>query len=635
MSRHEYKALPENRGFSTLSGPPPKESSGASGPGSFYRSILAGALVGLLPWLLASGPLRAQTPVPPADTVAPAEPVQAEAPPQTPEPPPEAPDEAEPSVELESREPLEPFELAETLGDDFKILPGSRSFILTPRDDEAGFSVLELEEGRVAVDGEQVGDDRLRELVGGVVAERLLELSRWEPRDLDRARAEVERLEAETREAETREREDRDVRREREREEALLESGRGRRIRNRSDNQFSVGSGLVIEEDESTRDVAVIGGPLVVLGEVDGDVVSVGGPVEIQGRVDGDVVAVGGSIEVGPNAIIEGEVTSIGGTVDDPHGRIRGGTVQVAVGPFDFLEDIPWGKGRWEPNIELDPWPAFWWGGGWGDVFGSIVLTILLALWITFLVLVGRRFVGQVAQRAEQEPWKAALVGLAVQILFFPTLFVVCVVLAISLIGIPLMLILLPVSLFLLFLFFSFGYAGIATWAGRLLQKRFDWREAGPYLAVLLGILLIQGWTLMGEMLAPVGGPIRLTAWLLILLGLLVKFAAWTTGLGAVFLQGFAPRPASVEGGDLPPLPAGAWDAANAPGDDLASDDLAADDRWLEEDLSPGYGAPDDPPPGGGADGDSTEEPGEPEENAADDETSEGADDGAPEKGAR
>ena len=113
------------------------------------------------------------------------------------------------------------------------------------------------------------------------------------------------------------------------------------------------------------------------------------------------------------------------------------------------------------------------------------------------------------ADRIDREPWKSGLVGLAAQVLFFPVLLVVFIVLMISIVGIPLALLLVPASLLALLVLLLLGYAGVALFAGRRLGERVGLEWYSPFLALLLGVLLIQGWSILGEALGFVGGPPR------------------------------------------------------------------------------------------------------------------------------
>ena len=306
----------------------------------------------------------------------------------------------------------------------------------------------------------------------------------------------------------------------------------------RSDAQVVVGSSLVVEEDESTEDVVVVGGSLTVLGEVFGDAAAVGGSVTIEGRVTGDVSAVGGSVLLGPDAEVMGDAMSFGGSVVlDDGAVIHGEVVEVT-----------------RPGIHWSMWPRMWSWGGWDEhrddwfhvspfdwalsqawrVFALVVL-VLVAF---FALLVGRTPIERIGRRVEVEPWKSGLVGLAAQILFVPMLLTVIVILAVSIVGIPFIL-LLPFALVAVVIAVFFGYVGVALKLGDLLRERFGWSIRSPYMVLLLGILGLRVWSLIGQMINVDGPPLRLFAGLFLLFGFFVGYVAWTLAIGGAVLTRF------------------------------------------------------------------------------------------------
>ncbi len=161
-------------------------------------------------------------------------------------------------------------------------------------------------------------------------------------------------------------------------------------------------------------------------------------------------------------------------------------------------------------------------------------LRVGLLLVVAFLVLLlAPDRVRAVAAVVRTQPWRSGLVGLLAQVLFFPAFLLVVVVLLVSVIGIPLVLVVPPLMVIALVIFFLLGYAAVALAAGRIVERRFDKRYP-PFALVLLGILLIEGWSLAGEFLMALPGPIKMTAFLALAFGFLVQYVAWTVGLGAV-----------------------------------------------------------------------------------------------------
>lgn len=452
----------------------------------------------------------------------------------------------------------------EALEEDFNILTTAQGIGLTPRDESLDFSLLEVQKGVLAADGEEVDEERLFELLGRRDGERLLALAELSSAQLRALRRPInreleERLERIAELQEQRDRELAELESLRDelssRDETAADEEEEEGSRYYTQDRFSFGNSLTIDERESTNDVVVIGGSLEVDGEVLSDAVVIGGGVEVQGSIHGDLTAVGGSISIGPDAEINGDVTSVGGTIDDPYNRVRGGAVQVDLGPLKgvdgvFFDDDDWRDDHWDSGSSF----------GWG--LGSAVLSVIglafFILWILLLTYLNRGYVDGLAQRTEHEPWKAALVGLVSQVLLLPLVAVISLIFVVSIIGIPLLIILLPLGALLLFIFACYGYAGVASWSGRLLQRRFDWRQIGPFTLVVVGILLIEGWAIVGEALSGIGGPIQVSAWLVLILGFLLQYLAWTTGLGSVVLTAFG-REGGFLGGSGP------WNRPNPP----------------------------------------------------------------------
>ncbi len=458
--------------------------------------------------------------------------------------------------------------LLEELADDYQVLTLSDRYLLQPTDPDAGFRVIEITAGAIAVDGETVTGDRLRDLVGDAATtlvdisrlgsaegsaeelrqriERLSEERRLKAEQLEEQVAELEDLEAERLEAVEESLED--ARREQRRDERQ----RRRRGSVRTDTRVSFGSSLTVEDNETSRDVVVLGGSLDVEGKVRGDALVVGGSAEIRGEVSGTVTAVGGSISLGPGARIEGDAISIGGAVHrDPSADVYGEVTEVALGPGFELDDL-WDD-MWIPHWHFD-----WFDFGLGDLFGRISLTVVLAVLLLLLTGLFPRLTTAVGERARREPWKAALVGLLAEVLMVilvaPVLLVVFIILCITIVGIPFAVLLVLFAPLAVAVLFYLGLAGVAQVCGRRLQDRFGWGVTSPYLLLILGVAVIQGWSILGEGLGVLGWPFRLIAWMVLLFGFLVKYIAWTTGLGAMLLHYLSP-PLALQRRPAPPVP--------------------------------------------------------------------------------
>jgi hypothetical protein len=101
------------------------------------------------------------------------------------------------------------------------------------------------------------------------------------------------------------------------------------------------------------------------------------------------------------------------------------------------------------------------------------------------------------------------------------------------------------------------GFSAAAYQFGRVLEARFNWRPRSPYLTTVIGVLAIEVFTLIGHVLAAGGGMLHLFALMFLLLGFLVRFAAWTMGFGAAILTAFANRPDRFRRTPAPPASPG------------------------------------------------------------------------------
>jgi len=429
-------------------------------------------------------------------------------------------------------------ELWSRVVDRYEVVVLSRGLLLEPLDEQIELRTIEIGDDGVALDGEIVDQDALSDLLGEeetALIVQLLEMDRSERRVLFESGGVVREVATEdVVEEDAEDGVDEEMAGNEERH------SRDRDHRKYRDSQIVVGNSLTVEEDEVADEAVVFGGSLYVLGKVAGDAAAIGGSVIISGEVTGDVAAVGGDLTVESGGEILGDAVSVGGEVDiDDDARVRGQIIEVPFGPNLRFGAWPGAifKGRhwWgdpEEMFHLSPWNVatkFMW-----KTFGLIVLGLLACL----VLLVARQPLERVQQKAAMEPWKSGLVGLLTQILFGPLLLLVILILCISIIGIPLLL-LVPFFVLALVLVAFLGYCGVALGIGRFLQSRFGWQLDNPYFVLLLGVLAIQIWCFISDLLDFGWGPLWFFAVMFGIFGVLVKSVAWTVGLGAGVLTRF------------------------------------------------------------------------------------------------
>lgn len=276
---------------------------------------------------------------------------------------------------------------------------------------------------------------------------------------------------------------------------------------------------------------------------VAGDVAVIAGSADIDGEVTGDVAVVGGSLRLGPHATVQGDVAVVGGSLTrDPGATIGGDVADVGIG--DAL------RGRrdgFRPQFN-------WWRGYSVSPFiglgGTVVRIALMMLLVGIVLLVARAPVEQIADRAAAEPLKSWAVGVLAELLFAPVLVVTVVVLAVSIIGIPLLL-LVPVAIVAFVLVCLVGFTGVAYHVGRLVEGRFEQIRNRPYLATVIGIVVIVSPLLVARALGFMGG-LGFIAAAFVVAGFILEYVAWTTGLGAAALVRFGrpvPQPPAPSSG--------------------------------------------------------------------------------------
>ncbi len=279
-----------------------------------------------------------------------------------------------------------------------------------------------------------------------------------------------------------------------------------------------------VERRVRRGEVVRVGGGVTVPRDerVEGDVVAVFGSARIDGEVNGEVTVVLGSVFLGRDAIVRRDVTIVGGELRrDPGARVDGAVRNIAVGGGD------WPRWAW-PALLRDSFAS-----RMGNLVATLLRVALLTLVAVVVVAVGRSSIEAVADRTAADPVRAGLVGFAAQLLFVPVLVVTIVVLAVSIIGIPL-LALVPFGVLIVGLVLLVGFTGVAYHVGRFLNGRLGWTERGAYVTVMLGVLVIVAITVIARSAAVALGG--LAGMPLGALGYFIEYLAWTIGFGAAIL---------------------------------------------------------------------------------------------------
>lgn len=473
----------------------------------------------------------------------------------------------------------------------FEVLPVSDGLLLKPKQPMDGIRALEVRDGQLAIDGREAEADDLERRIGKAAAAPVRALLELDPdelgnlfglstappppsddqdvdalherldQEMEQRRSEIERQQEEIR---------RRIEQEMNRHADDVQQDVARQVqravrrgmhRGDGDARVVMGTPVHVRAGESTGDVVAIGGGITVEGEVMGDAVSVGGSEDITGLVSGNAVSVGGTVRLGPNARVMGDVVSVGGSVErEPGAEILGKVTEVSL--WQGLSMGTW-SGNWNwrrGSLGFD--------GGNSYFDGSLLRFVRCIVFVLVLILLGalasviaRHPLERTSAMAGAQPWKAGIVGLLAVIFFVPAAIIVLILLAVSIIGIPLIL-LWPFAIIGCFFAAFFGYIASAHALARWSENRFGWRIQGPVTTVVLGLFLLHGAWLMARLVdvvdssRNVGGFLRL---ILLLFWCLVNIGAFFVGIGAVILarrRGTAPvQPLVAAPPTLPPPP--------------------------------------------------------------------------------
>ena len=387
---------------------------------------------------------------------------------------------------------------------------------LVPHQREAGIRLIEIRNGGVAVNGSAITARETRERLGkdADLILRVTYLDVSAQRELARADSGATTSQANTQENA---------------EETEPASSPRRQVRRGDLVRF--GGTVTVGRDEV----------------LEGDVVAIGGSADIDGEVTRDVTVIGGSLNLGPEAIVRQDVAVIGGSLNrSPGARIDGKVDDVGFGArFPVRRRFGRNFPLWMPFLRV------------GGLIGTLLRVTLLILSTLVVVTLGGGFVEAIADRTATEPLRSGFAGLLAELLFVPMVVITIVVLAVSIIGIPL-LILVPFAMVLAVVPMLVGFTGVAYQVGRFASNRLGIKR-GPYALVPLGVLLIVGITLIARIVALAGGFVFaiVVAGPLAAVGSLAEYAAWTIGIGAVILTWLRARRRGIRTATVPGPTAG------------------------------------------------------------------------------
>ena len=284
------------------------------------------------------------------------------------------------------------------------------------------------------------------------------------------------------------------------------------------DGDVMIAGGMLNFYGKSSGDILAAGGEIKISGEKEGSVRVAGGNISIEGNVPKNVTAAGGNITIEKNSVINGSVYIAGGNIE-----IRGdtkGDVKAAGGRVLLAGDTDGDVEIWAEEISIRPDVKI--GGSLvyysnsevsideNVVAGEIIrkplpvkeeerkgflgflfgFELLKFLGLLILGLILYRFFYRngknIFDSMEREPWKNLAMGIIAMILIPVSL----IILLVSLVGWPLMIVIL--FGFIIALMVSKIVAAIAV--GHFINKRLKERELTekfPWVNFILGYLVL------------------------------------------------------------------------------------------------------------------------------------------------
>ncbi|HEX8363498.1 MAG TPA: polymer-forming cytoskeletal protein [Longimicrobium sp.] len=263
-------------------------------------------------------------------------------------------------------------------------------------------------------------------------------------------------------------------------------------------------------EPRHVADRIVVGRDVVVNPDevVDGKVVVTGGDLVVKGRVLGNVTVVGGDLRVAPGADVGGSVQVNGGDLDNA-GRVAGdarvlggrlinnrgqilGEMRVEGGE----ERVAWRSGAGANRLRMSQRGFL---GHFSDGLAGLLSTLALGLLLAGLgaaaVFYAHTRLDKVSDSVRADALRAGAVGLATNFLILPAYVVGIILLALTIIGIPLLLVFIPLFPVLVMAAGACGLVAVAHAIGeRTAERRGTWetqnRNSYAYVFTGLGMLL-------------------------------------------------------------------------------------------------------------------------------------------------
>ncbi|MFW6205958.1 MAG: hypothetical protein ACOC5I_01840, partial [Gemmatimonadota bacterium] len=189
---------------------------------------------------------------------------------------------------------------------------------------------------------------------------------------------------------------------------------------------------------------------------------------------------------------------------------------------------------------------------GLGGIFSTLITYAILVGLGFVAVFFGRTYLEGIADTAREQTLRSGLVGLAGSFLVLPAYILGLLALAVSIVGIPLLLVFAPLFPVAVAVAALGGYLAVAHGAGEsLAERRFtgdDWfSRANSYYYIITGVGLLLVLFLASHIVSMAGPWLGFLEGLLKFLAVTLTWAAFTIGFGAVLISRAGTRPGRVD----------------------------------------------------------------------------------------
>ena len=242
-------------------------------------------------------------------------------------------------------------------------------------------------------------------------------------------------------------------------------------VRGEVEDDVEAGRGNVLVDGRVGGDVKSAVGDITVRDPVGGDVKSAVGDVRVYSTVEGDIDVGNGNVFLGTEARVDGDVECVNGSVlgntEAVQGSVMAGMASNSNHDGGDSDD----------------------GSGILGIFGWLLLTLVFAACTVLLSVLAPGTMSSVARSLERSPGRSLLFG----VISIPVAVVLCAVLAISVVGIPVLILLAPAYLAFLF----FGTLVAAFFVGRKILLATGRYRGGNALAAVVGAVAVSATSLV------------------------------------------------------------------------------------------------------------------------------------------